>query len=133
MKTVIAFFAVLAMIFVSVPVFSQTWHTTNQATVAWDAVTVPSGTVSYKVYIKPEVGGTETLVTTVTTTQATITFAEEGRYFTGVSTVRTVNSVPIESSTISWSNIASVCQNGVTFGIQYYIPPSAPVGLRRIP
>lgn len=118
---------------VAIPAWSQTWKTTNQATVAWDAVTVPSGTVSYKVYVKPETGGTETLATTVSTTTATITFSQEGRYYVGVSSVRTVNSVPVESSTISWSNVAAVCQGGVTFGIQYIIPPSAPINLRTVP
>lgn len=115
------------------PVSAQTFYPTNQLTVAWDEVTVPSGTVSYKVYIKPEAGGTEALATTVTATQATVTFTQEGRYFLGVSSVRTVNAIPIESSTISWSNVAAVCQNGVTFGAQYYVPPAAPANFRRVP
>lgn len=112
---------------------AQTWKTANQATVGWDAVTVPSGTVSYKVYVKPETGGTETLATTVTATQATVTFSQEGRYYLGVASVRTVNAVPVESSTISWSNVAAVCQGGVTFGIQYITPPAAPVNFRTVP
>lgn len=118
---------------IAIPAWSQTWKTTNQATVGWDVVTVPNGTVSYKVYVKPETGGTETLATTVATNQATITFSQEGRYFLGVSSVRTVNNVPVESSTISWSNVPAVCQGGVTFGIQYIVPPSAPVNFRTVP
>jgi len=118
---------------IAIPAWSQTWYPANQKTVAWDAVTVPSGTVTYKVYSKPETSETPTLMTTVTTTQATVTFTVEGRYYLGVSAVRTVSGVEVESSTISWSNVAAVCKNGQTFGIQYITAPNAPTGFRIVP
>lgn len=123
----------ILFLLISIPAWSQTWYPANQKTVAWDAVTVPSGTVTYKLYSQPESGGTPTLMTTVATTQATVTFTVEGRYYLGVSTVRTVSGVEVESSTISWSNNPAVCAGGATFGIQYLVAPNAPTGFRTVP
>jgi hypothetical protein len=109
---------------------AQTWTTANQITVAWDAVTVPTGTVSYKVYSKPEVGTVETLLTTVTTTQATVTFTTEGRYFLGAKSIRNVDGIEIEASRTAWSNVATDVQAGLTFGVQYYTRPAAVTGIR---
>ena len=113
------------------PALGQTYYPTNALPVAWDPVTVPSGTVSYKLYTKPATGGTETLHSTVTGTTATITFAQEGRYLLGVQAVRTVPNVAPMESTISWSDNPAVVQGGVTFGAQYYVPPAPPANLRR--
>lgn len=114
------------------PASAQTWKTANQVTVGWDAVTTPTGTITYKVYSRPEAGGTATLMTTAPTTQATVTFTQEGRYYLGVSTVRTVGGVEVESSTISWSSDPSVTFQAQTFGVEYIIPAPAPVGLRPL-
>jgi hypothetical protein len=112
---------------------AQTWKPTNQVTVAWDAVTVTSGTVSYNVYIRPEAGGTPILTNPkVSATQATVTFTTEGRYYLGVSSVRTVGGVDVESSTISWSSDPSVTFQAQTFGVQYLVPPPSPVGIRSV-
>lgn len=109
---------------------AQTWVPTNAIGVAWDAVTVPSGTVSYKVYIRPATGGTESLAQTVTGTTATVSFPVEGRYFIGVRTVRSVDGIELESSVIGWSDDATYVQNGATFGAQYYTAPANITGLR---
>jgi hypothetical protein len=114
------------------PAFSQTWKPTNQVTVGWDTVTSPTGTITYKIYSRPEAGGTPTLMTTVPATQATVTFTQEGRYYLGVSTVRTVGGAEVESSTISWSSDPSVTFQAQTFGVEYIIPAPAPVGLRPL-
>jgi hypothetical protein len=109
---------------------AQQWTTANQVTVSWDPVTTNidgqpiTGTVTYKTYSKPELGTIETLVGTVSETKSTITFTAEGRYFLGVKSVRNVDGVEIESSRIAWSNVASDCQNGVTFGVQFYKAPA---------
>lgn len=130
-------YALCAMLFVllftATQAVAQTWKPTNQVTVAWDAVTVTSGTVSYNIYIRPEAGGTPTLTNPkVATTQATVTFTTEGRYYLGVSAIRTVGGVDVESSTVSWSSDPSVTFQGATFGVQYLVPPSAPVGIRPL-
>ena len=113
---------------------AQQWTTANQITVVWDAVTVPTGTVTYQVYTKLELGaaGSEVLVKTVTPTQVLITFLVEGRYFIGVKAVRTVGGVDVGATNISWSSDATACLNGVTFGAQYYVPPG-PIKNLRIP
>jgi hypothetical protein len=121
----------LILCFTVVPTKAQTWVTANQITVAWDAVTVGSGTVSYDIFIKPEVGGTTTKIGNVSTTQATFTFTTEGRYFLGVNSVRTIGIVVIPSDTVSWSNVAIDCQGGVMFGAQYYNPPTKVKNLRN--
>jgi len=124
--------AVLVMVFIGFTGLAQaqTWVPTNAITVAWDAVTVPSGTVSYKLYIKPATGGTESFAQTVTGTTATVSFPVEGRYYIGVRTVRSVDGIELESSNIGWSNDAAYVMNGATFGAQYYIAPGNITGLR---
>ena len=111
---------------------AQEWKTANQVTVLWDPVTVATGTVSYKTYYRPASSGPEvfTYVSTITEVQATITFTLEGRYFLGVRSVRNVDGIEVESSTISWSDNPLVCAGGVTFGVQYYIPPPNVGGLK---
>lgn len=122
--------SLLTVLILTGSAFAQQWYPTNQITVAWDPVTVSSGTVSYKVYTRPAAGGTETLFATTPNTESTVTFTVEGKYFLGVRSVRTVDGIDIESSTISWSNVASDVLNGATFGAQYYLPPSKAGGLR---
>jgi hypothetical protein len=111
---------------------AQTWQPTNQVTVGWDAVTAASGTITYKVYSKPEIGGIPALMTTVSATQATVTFTQEGRYYLGVSTVRTVGGVAYESPTTSWSNVVADTFQGQTFGVEYIIPSPSPKNIRSV-
>ena len=42
------------------PCYAQIWKQGSDVTVAWDAVTSATGTISYKLYYKPAAGGTET-------------------------------------------------------------------------
>jgi hypothetical protein len=122
---------IVAALFISATFASaENWVTANQITVSWDPVTVQSGTVTYKTFTKPVTGGTETFVSTVNTTQSVITFTTEGRYYLGVKSVRNVDGIELESSSISWSNDPAVCLNGVTFGAQYYIPPANVGGMK---
>lgn len=124
------------MVLFTSTVQAQQWQIANQVTVSWDPVTTNvdgqpiTGTVSYKTYSKPETGTVETLLGTVTATQATITFQAEGRYFLGVKSVRNVDGIEIESSRIAWSNIAADCANGVTFGVQYYKAPANVINIK---
>ena len=108
--------------------FAQTWHTADSVTIAWDAVTVPSGTVTYKTYIQPYPSGVATNVGEVSTTNAVITFQNEGRYILGVSTVRVIDKEVLESE-IAWSNVVESCLNGDTFAVKYFIKPNKPTGL----
>jgi hypothetical protein len=124
MKTLLS----IALILIATMVSAQTWYPSDSINVGWDAVSVSSGVVSYKVYTMPHPSGTATNVATVTGTTASVTFATEGKYYIGVSTVRTVDEEALESI-ISWSNVAADCLNGVTFGAKYYTPPGKPTGL----
>lgn len=126
--------AILSVVILAVlPAISQAqqWTTANSINVSWDPVTVTSGTVSYKTYYRtvllPVV---ETYVGTVTTTQGTVTFALEGKYFLGVRSVRNVDGLELESSRIAWSDNPADCQGGVTFGVQYYTLPANVGGIR---
>jgi hypothetical protein len=131
---------VLAIVLM-VPVFAlaEEWVTANQVTVAWDAVTVPDGTVSYFVYVKNT--GTGNLLGTIDTVngkallettnlQAAIAFTEEGKYHIGVATKRIPNGQTEELvSIVNWSNV-----NGEStpnpFGVSYFVIPASPINLR---
>lgn len=112
---------------------AQSWRPADQATVQWDAVAVPSGsTIEYRVYTRTNSQGAgEGIVAAVVgIPSATVQFSIEGRYFVGVQSVRKVGGAEVASSGISWSDVPAVCQGGNTFGVVYYIPPAAPMGLR---
>jgi len=118
------------------------WKPTNQASIAWDAVTtfddgsaLPSGsTVQYDTFTRGEKDPVTTYVraATVTVPAVTLTFQIEGRYFVGVQAIRLVNGVvvPESNSTISWSDNADMVQGGIPFGISYYKKLKAVGGLR---
>lgn len=117
---------------------AQTWYTTNQATVAWDAVAKidPSDTVKYQVYLRiGTTGDGAPYGAELTATQTTISFSTEGSWFIGVRTLRYVTgeATPVPSATISWSNDAGVCSPQGPFGIKYHVAPGSPIGLKRVP
>jgi hypothetical protein len=113
---------------------AQTWHTANQQTVAWDAVTEKTdGTpldpaeVSYRVYMYNAVSdpnhAAPVKLGDTAETQYLITLGVEGKYFVGVSTIRTVDGEEIESE-IAWSS-----DPAYDFGIRYYLAGKKPGGL----
>ena len=114
------------------------WVTTNQATVAWDipeshAVDAQYGDISYRVYLA-DVDDVEkaSLIFIGETVEASyvVTVDDPGRYVAGVMAVLTEGDVVLESD-IAWSDNADDCDGGVTFGIQYIVPPAKVGGLRR--
>jgi len=120
--------------------FAQTWHTANQATLAWDAVVtldngtpIPAGsTVKYQPYIKtsPTDPGS-TYGTEVTTLAQLYTFSVEGSYFLGVKAIRYVGTEKVSESVVSWSSDPLVCEDNEAFGVKYYRPLAKPIGLRQ--
>jgi hypothetical protein len=117
---------------------AQTWHTANQATIAWDAVAkiVDTDTIRYQVYTRTGTTGDGSPVgSELTATQLLISFAVEGRYFFGVETIRypAGETIGIRSQTKAWSNVAANCGPSGPFGVVYYIAPATPAGLRRVP
>lgn len=135
-KLILMVLALSLLTLLPVSGFSQTWHPTNQVTVAWNAVELPagaSGSIAYDVYTVGATAdkSTATRVARATTTQLTIGFANEGKYFVGVRSVRIVDGVDVSfSDSTSWSDNPAVVAAG-TFGVVYYIPPAAVGGLRK--
>jgi hypothetical protein len=143
---------IVGMIFLAafaVQALAQTWHTANQTTVGWDAVTtlsdgsaIPSGdVVKYEVWIanaKTDPNKTNpTLVAEVENLQETITLNVEGHYFVGIKARRYIVNPDstqelVGESTVSWSDDPTKAANGEDFGIRYFLPPAAAVGLRPV-
>ena len=129
----------IGLFFVTGAAYGQTWHTANQATMAWDAVTqlsngdpIPVGDiVKYKVWLKNAVaGGDPTELGEIAELEYTITLNTEGKYFVGVSALRySKDNVLLNESAISWSDMAE-CTAAGPFGIQYFLPLKFPIGLR---
>jgi hypothetical protein len=121
------------------PVFSQTWHTANQVTVTWDAVTTNSDgnplsttdPIKYQVYSKLAPSGTEDKVgTEITTLSQTVSFSSEGSYYLGVKAIRYIGTEKVGESAIAWSSDPLVCYNNQAFGVRYWLPPAQPKGLK---
>jgi hypothetical protein len=130
---------IVVMLFVAGIALAQTWHTANQATVAWDAVAVPAGsTVEYVVYLANAVtdpnkdNPVEIAVTT--DLEQLITLNVEGSYFAGVKARRilTADGSNVGESEVAWSDDPQYCLNGETFGLRYFVPPAAPGNLRPV-
>lgn len=133
---------VFLLLFFAPACFAQVWHPANQATVEWDAVTkrsdgsaIPAGdTVKYQVWSRLGTAGTPAKVgAEITATQLVISYSVEGRYFAGVQAIRyPVGETAGVASAVSWSSDPLVCAGGTAFGIVYYLPLAAPVGLRPV-
>lgn len=136
MKRKVFLSALVAVALLATLAWAQPWHTANQVTVAWDAVTVDENgqpldtteaTVAYKLYLanaRTDPNKTNpTEIAQVDTTSHLITLGVEGRYYVGVATVRvetgTTNVVAV--APISWSDDTTLTDS--PFGLRYFIPP----------
>jgi opacity protein-like surface antigen len=136
MKKSILFFAIIALL-IAAPAMAVDWVTANQTTVAWDAVTKSAdgtvtfgaGEITYSVYLANAITdpnkANPAKVRTIPETQTTLTLNSEGKYYVGVSAVRTVSGSLIGESAISWSDAVTPA-----FGIQFFVIPGPPSGLR---
>ena len=138
-------FVVLLVLFLAGVAFAQTWHTTNQATVEWDAITTLSNgdplpatdTVEYVVYLANAItdpGKTNpSEIARTTDTSQLITLNVEGQYFVGVKAIRKIaDGTEVGESEVAWSDLPQYCQNGETFGLRYFLPPAAPANMRPV-
>ena len=120
---------------------AETWHTANQKTIGWDAVTqdvdgdpIPSGhTVSYKVFLSNALVTDKSdamPVATATSLDAVVTLQAKGSYFVGVQAflVPDGESEPVEGteSTIAWSDNPADCEGQVTFGLRMFAQLKSP-------
>ena len=138
MKTFLVIIGIL--FFFSGVAYGQTWHTANQVTVGWDAVTqltngdpIPTGdSVKYKVWLKNAVtGGDSAELEEITELEYTITLNTEGKYFVGVSALRySSENVLLNESITCWSDTIECTAEG-PFGIQYFLPLKSPGGLTK--
>ena len=143
-KKLIIGLAILALLVGGIA-FAQTWHTTNQATVEWDAVTtvgggtpLPAGdTIEYVVYLANAITDPNKTnpseVGRLTGTSQLITLNVEGQYFVGVKAIRKIpDGTEVGESEVAWSDDPQYCQNGETFGLRYFLPPAAPKNMRPV-
>jgi hypothetical protein len=141
---------VILLVIIGIGAFSlvaaQQWYTTNQVTVAWDAVAAPNPEteqIRYDVYLAnartdPDKVNPSLVVDSTVETQETLTIGVEGRYYFGVKTERWLLATSTEpeemvsESTIAWSDDPEAVADGATFGLRYFEPPGKAVGLRRV-
>lgn len=131
------------MVLGAVQVNGQEWHTMNQATIAWDAVTEMQGgelipetdIVEYKVHLAnattdPDKTNPAEIGTTAETTY-TITLNTEGKFFVGLQTLRmTSDRTSVSESVIGWSDDPEIAKDGNIFGLRYFVPPLPPCNVR---
>jgi len=145
-KTLVIFlFIALVGLFLAALANAQTWHTANQVTLEWDAVTLidldgtplpADNTVEYEVFsanaMDPDKTGAISLGKT-TATQRIITLDVEGSFFLGVKAFRKIaDGTVVGESEVAWSDNPMYAQNGVPFGVRYFLPPVAPMNLRPV-
>ena len=116
------------------------WLTANQVTLAWNPVismeggaAIPEGDViSYEVFSVPEIGDKaldlklegETL-----STEMTISFIEEGRFYLGVRAVRQKYDKRVSQSQVIWTDDPGVMKDGEAQGVIFFRAPSEPLDL----
>lgn len=143
-KRLIVILAIFIMLIGSIAL-AQTWHTANQATVAWDAVTTvdngdplpPTDTIEYVVYLSNAITdpnkNNPVEVARTTNTQQLITLNVEGSYFVGCKAIRKIaDGTEVGESVVAWSDDPQYVQNGETFGLRYFLAPAAPNQLRPV-
>ena len=116
-KKTFLFLFILMALFISV-VNAQEWHTTNQITISWDAITemshgiaIPEADIiEYKIYLAnaindPDKANTMEIGTTGDISYV-ITLVDDGQYLVGFKTMRKVRSteVVIIQSVIGWTD-----------------------------
>ena len=144
------------MCYVATPAMAITWVNANQATFAWDAVTVdgdgdpiPAG-FTIKYLVRTVVAGADKATAVIedfngdevgndadaiTTTQATVTFRAKGSYIVGVESLQfeeSTGDVVSRSVTLAWSDNPADCQGGVDFGIRFFADLPGMGGLRPV-
>ena len=138
----------LACLLLAGTAFADVWHTTNQVTVRWDAVTtlmdgsaVPAtDIVTYSVYTRSvQTAVVLEVVTQILEVETPITFTVEGDYHIGIRAYRSIpaaGELPIRiigQSTIGWSSDPLIARDGVTFGTSYYLQLAPVWGLELSP
>lgn len=139
-----------AVLLVAPAVWALDWHTANQSTIAWDAVTTDANgdpipgadeRITYVVYLAnaqtDPTKANPTEVGTTQNTQLTITLNTKGQFFVGIkSMIETGNDtdgwIVASESAVAWSDDPQFAQGGATFGLRFYPAPSAPGGLRPV-
>ncbi len=119
-----------------------TWHTANQNTVAWDAVTtlddgsaIPTdNTVEYAVFLVNSDTDPQkqnpAMVWRGPGTSTLITLNTEGQYWVGVKAYRMLgDGTEVGESTISWSDDPG-STNDNDWGLRYFLAPAKPGGLK---
>lgn len=116
---------------------SQEWHTANQVTVIWDAVTelsngavIPENSlIEYRVWLvsadtdPDKVSPVEIGITSETL--YVITLSIEGRFFVGLQTLRkSSDGTLLGKSDVGWTDDPEIVANSKTFGLQYFLPPA---------
>lgn len=145
MRRKISLFVVLFLVLLAGVALAQTWHTANQATVAWDAVTTidngdplpPTDTIEYVVYLSNAITDPNkdnpVEVARTTNLEQLITLNVEGQYFVGCKAIRKIaDGTEVGESVVAWSDDPQYVLNGETFGLRYFLPPSAPGNLRPV-
>ena len=119
--------------------WAQTWHTANQTSVRWDAVTqntsgeLLTGELTYSLYLAnavtdPSKANPSLVAEGITETRYTITLNVEGKFFAGIKAVRSVDGEIVGESEMSWSDDPLVVFEGNTFGLRYFLPPAGAIG-----
>ena len=132
---------IAALVLIASPVFGQAWHTANQASLAWDAVTtntagdVLTGDITYSVYLvnattDPNKANPALVAEGIVATGLTVTLGTEGRFLAGVRAVRSIDGEVVAESEMSWSDDPLVVLDGKTFGLRYFLPPGQAKKLR---
>ena len=134
-------FLVLFLTF-SMTAFALEWHTANQFTITWDAVTKMQGGIAlpetdiieYRVHLSniitdpDKVNPVEIGITGDTSYVITLMNEE---CLVGLQTIRKLaDGEVIGESIIGWTDDPAIVLDGVTFGIRHFLPPMVPVGLR---
>ena len=116
------------------------WHTANQVTVAWDAVTVredgsalPAGeSIEYSVYVSDMASKDSTNAAwRGSELQTTLTLQSEGEFLVGLQAHRIRDGTEVSRSVVVWSD-DPVSTNDVPFGLRYFLAPAAAAGLRPL-
>jgi hypothetical protein len=131
----------LSAVFMTPPVAALDWHTADQATVAWDAVTVNTDgghlgaqdNVEYSVYLTDSTNPLKDSSTAVwrgSETQTLVTLSQEGSFYAGVRAHRIRDGTEVSISSVSWAD-DPVVTNDSPWGLLFFFPPASVKGIMK--
>jgi hypothetical protein len=135
MKRITLACLILALIPMTATAEVISWHTANQVTVGWDAVTTNvdgepvTGTIEYAVFIAAQDKADPVQLWRGADTSTVLTLTVQGHFLLGIKSYLMVDGQQTAESDYGWTDDPEIVAGGNTFGLMFFKAPARVTGL----